>query len=561
MRKWTRRIVCAAKHGTEGFEESSPSERSRPRFSRALVFAAVLAIGLIGAATNASGKSAATAPSYKLANVGPFGGEPSIASNSKGELYDTTPSGGTLLYKSTNHGSTWTQATTADPSSGDDCVFTDQSNALYECNLAGSPESAPLQADIWKSLDDGKTWLYGDNAANILLGSNLCGTSCNPFGVDRQWGAAYIPPMGTTNTATVVLAYHDFYGPSQIWVNVSHDGGAAFGAPIDVMGSFTTSGAAQAAVALADSACNTVPTGAAIAQSGPHAGRIFVAWIASDPASPLQGCNVTQAEAFHNLFVAWSDDGGATWTPQLAFDAGPGHDTSTPFAGFAIDNQGNPYVAFTTPVPSGNPAICAAESAAGTVQTDSTCANHMWVAWSKDGGATWDGGGGTIPGSAAAAYEVDPSNAPQTDVFPTIAAGSPGKVDVSWLQTNEIEPTDALGKFLPGGCAGPGNENPGFYPPTCSWNLYAGQSLDLTAAPGSAHWATGAVTTTPMHVGDICNLGIFCVSPESDRDLLDFNSETVDPTTGFAHIAYADDNKVNELRVANQVAGSRILKP
>jgi hypothetical protein len=33
----------------------------------------------------------------------------------------------------------------------------------------------------------------------------------------------------------------------------------------------------------------------------------------------------------------------------------------------------------------------------------------------------------------------------------------------------------------------------------------------------------------------------------------------VDSTTGFAHIAYADDNTVNKLRVANQVSGSNIL--
>ncbi len=69
---------------------------------------------------------------------------------------------------------------------------------------------------------------------------------------------------------------------------------------------------------------------------------------------------------------------------------------------------------------------------------------------------------------------------------------------------------------------------------------------------------SGAVTTTPMHVGDICNLGIFCIDPNSDRNLLDFISETVDPTTGFAHIAYADDNTVNKLRVANQTSGSTI---
>jgi hypothetical protein len=264
-------------------------------------------------------------------------------------------------------------------------------------------------------------------------------------------------------------------------------------------------------------------------------------------------------QSFHNLFVAWSDDNGATWTPQLAYDAGVGHDTSTPFVSFTLDAKGNPYFAFATPAPSDNPATCAAESTGGTVQSDPTCAYHMWVAWSADGGSTWDGGGGSLPGTAAAAFNVDLASKRQTDVFPAIAAGLPGEVDVAWLNTNEIEPTDPLGKFDPGGCGGPGPANPTFYPPTCKWNLRAAQSLNLRVRPGRASWSITQVTTTPMHVGDICNLGIFCVSPASNRNLLDFISETVDPTTGFAHITYADDNKVNKLRVANQVSGPNIL--
>ena len=522
-----------------------------------LAFASVYAA--LGVAV-ASAK-AAKAPTYSLANVGAYGGEPSIAANSKGELYDTTPSGGTVLYKSTTHGASWTQATTADAASGDDCVFTDQSDALYLCNLAGSQSTGPLQADVWKSLNDGSSWIYGNNNVNQLGGSNVCGTSCNPFGVDRPWADAYIPQGGTTSTARVVLMYHDFYGPSQIWVNVSTDGGKTFGPPSDILTHLTPNGTDQGAIAQADSACNTVPAGLRIEKTGPHPGRVYAAWIASDPESAGTGCNVTMAQAFHNLFVAWSDDNGATWTPQLAYDAGLGHDTSTPFVSFTLDNRGNPYFSFATPAPGDNPGTCFAESTAGTVQSDPTCAYHMWVAWSSDGGTTWDGGGGALPGTAAAAYEVDPSSTPQTDVFPAIAAGNPGQVDVAWLHTSEIEPTDALGKFDPGGCAGPGNGNPPTYPPTCSWNLYAGQSLNLTSPPSQAVWATGAVTTTPMHVGDICNLGIFCVDPTSNRNLLDFISETVDPTTGFAHIAYADDNTVNKLRVANQTAGPTILRP
>jgi hypothetical protein len=57
-----------------------------------------------------------------------------------------------------------------------------------------------------------------------------------------------------------------------------------------------------------------------------------------------------------------------------------------------------------------------------------------------------------------------------------------------------------------------------------------------------------------MHVGDICNLGIACIPTVSNRHLLDFIQETVDPQ-GCAHIVYADDNLVNQIRVANQTSG------
>ena len=93
--------------------------------------AVLAASGTPPAAARGPNPPPAKAPGYSLTNVGAFGGEPTIAANGKGELYDTTPSGGTILYKSTDQGATWTQATTADPSSGDDCVFTDQSNSLY----------------------------------------------------------------------------------------------------------------------------------------------------------------------------------------------------------------------------------------------------------------------------------------------------------------------------------------------------------------------------------------------------------------------------------------------
>ena len=352
--------------------------------------------------------------------------------------------------------------------------------------------------------------------------------------------------------------YHDFYGPSQIWVNISRDGGATFGPPQEVLaGPAVTPGAVTGTlVAQGYTLCNTVPAGVGIVPPGkPHAGRIIVGWVAADLPQNATGCNVTMAQSFHTVWVSYSDDGGQTWTPQQAFDAGVGHDTSTPFVAFTLDRQGNPYFGLDVNLRS-NPATCSAESTAGTVQNDSSCEYDMYVVWSADGGATWDGGGGLIPGSAAVAYRVNPPTETGTHFFPAIAAGNPGQVDVAYLRSTGIVPTDPLGKADPGGCAGPGpaNGNPTTYPPACTWNLYAAQSLNLTKGVTGATWAVTPITSTPMHVGDICNLGIFCVAPSSNRNVLDFIMETLD-NHGCAHIAYADDNTVNKLRVANQTAG------
>ena len=65
---------------------------------------------------------AATGLRYSVANVGAYGGEPSIVSDSKGVLYDTTPSGlpsgqyqgSPPVYRSANHGSSWTLIQPAD---------------------------------------------------------------------------------------------------------------------------------------------------------------------------------------------------------------------------------------------------------------------------------------------------------------------------------------------------------------------------------------------------------------------------------------------------------------
>ncbi len=513
-------------------------------------------VALSGALLGAQTRADAGPQAWDISTLPVYGGEPSMVSDSKGVLYVATPTDGALTFRSNDKGKSWKRTESdADPASGDDCLGADQSDAIYLCNLAGSVSTLPLQADAFKTTDQGHTWTHGAGFAP------MCGTSCSVFGVDRDWiDAAILPPATTTDQAEVVLMYHDFYGPTQIWVNISTDGGKTFGRPMDVLTApaATPGAVAGTVVAQGYTMCNTVPAGVGIVRPGlPHAGRIYVGWIASDLPQNATGCNITMLQSFHTVWTAWSDDNGATWTPQQAIDLGVGHDASTPFVGFTMDNQGNPYFGFSAQDPSGNPAVCAAESSAGVVQGDKACQYNMYVVWSKDGGATWNDGTGLVPGSAGTPYEASPPEEVGTHFFPAIAAGDPGQVDVSYLYTPQTLPTDPLGKADPGGCAGPGpgNGNPPTYPPICEWNLEASQSLDLTAAPGSEHWSQSAITTTPMHVGDICNLGIFCVDPNSDRSLLDFIQESIDPSTGCAHIAYPDNNTVNKMRVANQSSG------
>ena len=493
----------------------------------------------LGGATRISGPTYAVAAvtPYSQAVVGKYGGEPYIVSDGKGVLYDSSPSLGATGFRSTDRGRTWTPMGVADPASGDTALGTDQSNAVYLANLAGSVSAAPLQGDVWKSVDGGRTFTYGSPFA---LGGSVCGTSCIPFGVDRQWVDGYIAPGKTTDSALVAFLYHDFYGPSHIWVNISTDGGKTFGPPVNVMANFTTAGAPGAAIALADSACSTVPVGVQIAKGGPHPGRIFAAWIAADPSSLVTGCNLSQAQAFHNLIVAWSDDQGATWTPQVAFDGGPLHDASSPFAGFTLDNQGNPYFGFTMNLNSDPTCDVANTTPAANCEFDS------YVVWSPDGGPTWNDGSGTVPGSAGTPYKVNSDQG--THFFPWIAAAAPGQVVMAYLQTPSIIATGPNGKELPGSCYEGVS-----CPFTGAWNLWAGQASTL-GDPASTHFTTTQITATPMHIGDICNLGIACIPTVSNRNLLDFISVAIDPQ-GCAHVAFADDNTINRLLAANETSG------
>jgi hypothetical protein len=472
---------------------------------------ALIAAGLAFVALGIPASAGTSVPSASIAKVGTRngGGEPSLVTGPGGMLYASWPGDIMGFARSSNGGKSWTQGgQPADAGSvGDTSVNTDASGAVYETdlNVLNFPDNTQnsLQISLWKSFDKGATW--PQEATGFLGASNA---SDQPFFVDRQWTDSWIPPHKTTSQAIVGLSYHDFV-PSQIWVNMSTDGGKTFGPAVDAI----TSPQAEAA-----SACSTIPGGLRIVPSGTHAGRIYVAWLAADVANPATGCNLTQLQAFHTVWVAWSDDLGQTWTDQLVYDAGPLHDGSEIFADLTLDNQGNPYVAF--PMNIGNE-------------------YDMFVEYSLDGGKSWNG----KSDGTGKPYQANTSTG--THYFAAIGAGKPGQVDVAFLYTPTVVTS------LPDGKPDEPTSDA-----DADWYIHMSQSTNLS----TGKFTEVNLTPQSVHHGDVCTLGIFCAAvPGTNRDLLDFIDLAVD-SHGLAHVAFTSvDGQMPEgIFAANQTGGPNV---
>src|SRR5258706_16347437 len=98
----------------------------------AVASAASLAAGLVGSV----GARPPSSPTYQLANVGAYGGGPSIVSHTSGRLYDAGPNGGTVTHPSTHRGKTRQPGTPPRPNSGADSPAPHPANAGYPCHPA-----------------------------------------------------------------------------------------------------------------------------------------------------------------------------------------------------------------------------------------------------------------------------------------------------------------------------------------------------------------------------------------------------------------------------------------
>src|ERR671935_2773463 len=240
---------------------------------------------------------------------------------------------------------------------------------VYVTSLERLP--LPLQTHLAYSDDRGAHWTINDVAA------------VNPSFIDRPWLAVY-PSTVSAAQDNVYIAYHDF-SASQIWVASSSNGGQTF---------VQTNVFTNDPIAEVQSFCNTVPSGIEV---DPATGEVYVEWITADPvANTTQGCNITQAENFHQVWVAHSMNGGLTWDAHQVADTGPTTNTDDIFAALAVDSAGNVYSVF-------------ADNIVAPDHFD------IWFSHSSDHAQHW---------SSLVKVNSDKG----THFFPWIAAGSAGRV-------------------------------------------------------------------------------------------------------------------------------------
>src|SRR5436853_767226 len=409
--------------------------------------------------------------------------EPSVAvDRSDGTVYVAWQASGTHVARSDDGGRTFVETPIhnlfgSDVGDVDVRVGGPTSSGVHRLYVS-SLEELPLvlQTHVAYSDDRGATWTINDLAA------------VNPSFIDRPWLAVF-PSKTSANQDQVYVGYHDF-SASQINVAASNDGGQTFGPSVDVL--------ARNGIAQTQSFCNTIPSDIEV---DPETGEVYVQWITADPvANTTQGCNISQIENFHQVWMAHSPPatlGGLTvWDAHLIFNGPSNTNTDDIFATLAVDDSdspgqhGNVYSVFADNL----------NTIKGTAVFD------IWFTHSSDKGTSW-------------AIPVKVNTDAGTHFFPWIAAGSTGRVDFIWLGTPDLNPSDAA---------------------LSPWTVTFAQT---TSGTSSAPKFNQTTVSNVMHVGGICTSGIFCSVTGGNSYLADSISISID-RGGSASLVWTDQGSI-----------------
>jgi hypothetical protein len=334
---------------------------------------------------------------------------------------------------------------------------------------------------------------------------------------DRQWQAF-------DGAKTNFLIYHKV-DTSQIVVSESIDGGLTYvslspdGAHgiIDAQTLPAAGNSNQVGNVVVDLAH---PTGSTNLLSGEPIHRMYAVFgaprDAADNARAQADTNAQGAGAYNHvdtIYLARSDDGGITWADTKVYGVDPAshRELNMLFPVVDVDRAGNVYVAWSD----GFKVEYAASTDGGKHFTKPYQVNH--------------GNRGLAKGTGA--ERPDPG---QSDLFPWIAAGANGLLDVVWYHGEG----GAKGSNL--AYRDPGDKN-------TRWTVgFAQLGRAQTAHPSELTYSNAI--TPVVHRGDICQNGTFCSlvpvpgAPAStgDRSLLDFFEVAID-REGRANVALADN--------------------
>ena len=472
---------------------------------------AASAIGVILAAVGVSSAGAATIGDSTDA-TGPFGiattglgstssyGEPSIATAPDGQhtLVSTPGCGGDCFWYSSDDGATWGSSSVAGSGGDSEIDFVPTPDGKV---TTMSADLAIEDSFINTSHDFGKTW-------------NTDGAQQQTAGIeqDRQWFAH--SPDGQSE----YLVYHDFAAEAEIyakgtWNATTHsfdwpkqDAVHPVNSPDQLAGVPNNPAAPPKpgdSVSSLDQGANTYSGPMLV---NPNGKDMYVVYSISDAASNADpNVGVPPYGPVRSIAVAHSADGGTTWTNRYAVVApsvigadGTKHEASsgTMFPWGFLDPAGTIYVVY--------------DSTAAQPGTDHY---GYYYVYSKDKGATW---------SKPVRLDNLPTGAGSV-VFNTGAAVKPGVIDVAWLQKDTGSLSTANG-------------------PDEKWYPWFAQIDNAdTATPHIV--GTQKMSDVPNHIGGVCIQGILCgIAPgSSDRSLADFFELAVNPVTGMAEVAYAQN--------------------
>lgn len=415
--------------------------------------------------------------------TGPFGGEPSIATDRLGHVYVQSPEGipsgasghaGSGFWISSNDGTSFASGRYIGSylGGGDgDVIVTDipKPNTVFNADLEAAA------TEICTSENYGKTFTgigpFPDPSGCTTLNGGQAGPSD-----DRPW--LTYDPRGKE----IYLTYHEFVSAQPIAFRSDNAGADDFTNPC---GPLVTDPSIEANVPQ-DVTGGTLVGRPVVDEQG----NLYVLFATTTQQENAAAATSGQPSGtFSQLYMAVSKDHCQSFTDYTVYDGTQGGTKTNTvqfgdiFNDLAIDGAGNLYVV-----------------GAGFVNTPSNTAT-AWLFSSSTHGQTWQ----------KRPLELDPQRAKHAAYMLPAAIGGPnaGQLAIGYFRTTNgvTDPNSTAGK----------------------WTYSTAESVDANGSRPAFAYADVHPGST-YHTGQICNAGILCGLPgePSDRSLLDFTSATVD---------------------------------